>query len=443
MLSRMEAIATATDLPERLSAALAARGGNRRDGREFAPELSYGRHFGPAPPTARSAAVVALLFCRDGRWHVPLTVRHAALGKHGGQISLPGGSVDPGETSASAARRELAEELGTARSVDLVGQLRECYVYVSDFRVTPWLAVTRDEPTWQPHDREVERVVELPIETLLDPGCRGTMTIERGPLVFRAPCFRLGEDCVWGATSIILGELAGVLQSNSQRNGQFMTDSPHLAAVVFDLDGLIVNSEDVYEQADVEVLRRRGKTYNDDLRSQMMGRPTAESLRKMIDWHALEDSVELLDAERSQLRDTLLAASLAPMPGLLDLLAALEAVRIPKAIATSGHRSYAVDVLGRLDLYTRFEFVLTAEDVVHGKPAPDVYRLAAQRLSLAPSQTMVLEDSENGCRAGVAAGAFTVAVPNRHTRDHDFAGVEFVAETLADPRIRHALAVHD
>jgi pseudouridine 5'-phosphatase len=218
-----------------------------------------------------------------------------------------------------------------------------------------------------------------------------------------------------------------------------MTDSPRLAAVVFDLDGLIVNSEDVYEQADVEVLRRRGKVYNDDLRSQMMGRPTAESLRKMIDWHALEDSVELLDAERSQLRDKLLAASLAPMPGLLDLLAALEAAHVPKAIATSGHRSYAADVLGRLDLHARFEFVLTSEDVLHGKPAPDVYQLAAQRLGLAPPQTMVLEDSENGCQAGVAAGAFTVAVPNRHTRSHNFAGVQFVADTLADPRIRAAL----
>jgi len=222
-----------------------------------------------------------------------------------------------------------------------------------------------------------------------------------------------------------------------------MTDSPRLAAVVFDLDGLIVNSEDVYELADVEVLRRRGKVYDDELRSQMMGRPTAESLRKMIQWHALEDSVELLDAERSQLRDTLLEASLAPMPGLLELLGVLEAARIPKAVATSGHRACAADVLARLDLHARFEFVLTAEDVGHGKPAPDVYRLAAERLDLAPQQTMVLEDSENGCRAGVAAGAFTVAVPSRHTRSHDFAGVEFVADTLADPRIRRALAPGD
>jgi len=218
-----------------------------------------------------------------------------------------------------------------------------------------------------------------------------------------------------------------------------MQKTAKLAAVIFDLDGLIVNSEDVYEQADIEVLRRRGKEYPAELRARMMGRPTAESLRAMIEWHALEDTVEFLEAERSLLRDKLLETSLEPMPGLHELLAALERAGIPKAIATSGHRSYAADVLGRLEIHARFQFVLTSEDVARGKPAPDVYQLAAARLGLQPSETMVLEDSVNGCLAGVAAGAFTVAVPNRHTRGYEFAGVRFVAETLGDPRIREAL----
>jgi 8-oxo-dGTP pyrophosphatase MutT (NUDIX family) len=212
MPSKIEQLVKADDLPQRLAGELRNRGADRRDGERFAPELSYGRHFGPPPHDARSAAVIALLFRRDGRWHIPLTVRHAALGKHGGQISLPGGSVDAGETSADAACRELFEELGIAAAVELLGELSENYVYVSNFRVTPWLAATLAAPTWQPHDCEVERVVEMPLESLLDPGCLGTMTIERGPVVFRAPCLRLGEDCVWGATSIILGRIAGLLR---------------------------------------------------------------------------------------------------------------------------------------------------------------------------------------------------------------------------------------
>lgn len=187
-------------------------GANYRDGARFAPELSYGRHFGPAPRHARLAAVIVLLFRRDDRWHIPLTVRHATLGQHGGQISLPGGSVDAGETTADAARRELTEELGVSTAIELLGALPESYVYVSNFRVTPWLAATRATPAWQPHDREVDRVVEMPLTVLLDPACFGTFTVERGPVQFHAPCFRLGEDCVWGATSIILSQLAGLLR---------------------------------------------------------------------------------------------------------------------------------------------------------------------------------------------------------------------------------------
>ena len=70
-----------------------------------------------------------------------------------------------------------------------------------------------------------------------------------------------------------------------------------------------------------------------------------------------------------------------------------------------------------------------------GKPQPEIYQTAAARFGLPPRQVMVLEDSENGCRAAVAAGAFTVAVPSGPSRRHDFTGAQFVAETLADPRI--------
>jgi 8-oxo-dGTP pyrophosphatase MutT (NUDIX family) len=212
MEMKTETLLSADDLPQRLAAALAVAGADPGDGARFAPELSYGRHFGPAPLTARAAAVIALLFWSEGEWHIPLTVRHSALGKHAGQISLPGGSVDAGETTADAARRELSEELGIVDDFELIGELAESYVYVSNFRVTPWLAATRSRPVWQPHDREVERVVEVPLAVLVDEHYVGTFTIERGPVKFRAPCYRIGEDCVWGATSIILGQLAGLLR---------------------------------------------------------------------------------------------------------------------------------------------------------------------------------------------------------------------------------------
>jgi len=205
------------DLPARLTRALAGEGRARSAARRrLEPELSYGRHAGPAPTTARPAAVMILLYRRDGRWHLPLTVRPVTLAKHGGQISLPGGTVEPDESSHDAAVRELGEELGVAGTVEPLGQLHDCYVFASDFVVTPWVAATACEPQWRLDANEVERVVEMPLDMLLNPQAVGNMTIERGPLVFRAPCYRMGTDCVWGTTSVILGELAEALREAAQ-----------------------------------------------------------------------------------------------------------------------------------------------------------------------------------------------------------------------------------
>jgi pseudouridine 5'-phosphatase len=95
--------------------------------------------------------------------------------------------------------------------------------------------------------------------------------------------------------------------------------------------------------------------------------------------------------------------------------------------------------LGRFDFEPRFRFVLTSEDVRQGKPHPEIYLTAARRLGAEPARLMVLEDSENGCRAAVAAGAWAIAVPGEHSRDHDFRGARLVADSLADPRIYAAL----
>lgn len=206
-------IALDENLPVRLAQALAARPRWAAARRRMSPELSYGRHAGPPPADARQAAVVVLLFRRGDDWRLPLTERPATLSRHGGQISLPGGVVEPGESSSDAALRELAEELGIVGRVKLLGRLPECYVFASNFVVTPWVAATAFEPTWQPHDDEVCRVVELPLAALFDSASYDHQVIERGPLLFHAPCVRIEQACIWGATGIILEELTNVVQA--------------------------------------------------------------------------------------------------------------------------------------------------------------------------------------------------------------------------------------
>ncbi len=170
-----------------------------------------------------------------------------------------------------------------------------------------------------------------------------------------------------------------------------------------------------------------------------MGRPVVDSLRIMIDCHSLPDALEDLLCECSEVLQKLIATSLAPMPGVVELVSKLHGAHVPIAVATSGTREYADHVLSRLNLKERFQFILTAEDIHRGKPDPGDLSAGRTAIRCCAAEMMVLEDSANGCRAGVAAGAFTIAVPNRHTRNHNFTGARFVAETLADPRIPQAL----
>lgn len=220
-----------------------------------------------------------------------------------------------------------------------------------------------------------------------------------------------------------------------------MPHTARLQAAIFDLDGLMFNTEELYFDVGTELLRRRGKQLTRELLNQMMGRPNRVSLQIMIDWHGLNDTVETLQQDTDEIFAELLPKRLAPMPGLVELLNALEAAKIPKAIATSSRLSFVETVLAPFAFRPRFQFVLTSEDVEQGKPHPEIYLKAATRMSLPPSACLVLEDSENGCRAAVAAGTFAVAVPGDHSLHHDFTGAAIVADSLRDPRIYQALEI--
>jgi HAD superfamily hydrolase (TIGR01509 family) len=214
-----------------------------------------------------------------------------------------------------------------------------------------------------------------------------------------------------------------------------------LRAVAFDLDGLMFNTEQLYTHVLKELLRRREKEFTQDLVDQMMGRPARSAFGVLSSYHNLDESLEALMEESDAIFLGILEGQLAPMPGLVELLAALERGNIPKAIATSSRRSFTQRILGKFQFEPRFEFLLTGDDVTEGKPHPEIYLKAAERLAVPPADMLVLEDSQNGCRAAVAAGAFTVAVPGEHSRKHDFTGVAFIAEGLGDRRIYESLGL--
>lgn len=207
--------------------------------------------------------------------------------------------------------------------------------------------------------------------------------------------------------------------------------TPSIKAVVFDLDGLMLNTEDVFGLSGRQLLARRGLEMTDEIHRSMLGRRPNEAFQAMKDLTGITDPIDDLKQETRELFSVIAEDHLAMMPGLLELLERIETAGLPKAVATSSPRDYMENLLERFELLHRFSFALTSEDVTHGKPHPEIYLTAAARLNIQPHQMMVLEDSETGTRAASAAGAVAVSIPNEHTEQGDFSMAWMKAESLA------------
>lgn len=207
------------------------------------------------------------------------------------------------------------------------------------------------------------------------------------------------------------------------------------SAVAFDMDGLMFNTEDVYWNTASTLLRRRGCEYTPEVNNDVMGRPPRYCFEKLIEHYKLDDTWESLFDESENVFVSLLDQGFNMMPGLLPLLNFIEQNKLPKAVCTSSSQRVANEVLGRSDMKKRFDFVLAFEDVVNGKPDPEIYLKAASRFQIPPQKLLVLEDSESGCHAARDAGAFVVAVLAEHNRNFDFSHASLVVEQLDVPEV--------
>ncbi|HYQ81054.1 MAG TPA: CoA pyrophosphatase [Anaeromyxobacteraceae bacterium] len=160
----------------------------------------------------RPAAVLVPLFDKAGATHVLMTRRRADLRRHAGQISFPGGRVDPDdESTLAAALREAEEEVGLdRREVEVLGELSEQLVVVTGFRLTPWVGRVPYPYPFVPHPGEVDEIMEVPLDLLVRPGAHRTETREAFGMLHEVHFFSLGRDTIWGATARVLSELLAV-----------------------------------------------------------------------------------------------------------------------------------------------------------------------------------------------------------------------------------------
>jgi 8-oxo-dGTP pyrophosphatase MutT (NUDIX family) len=157
-------------------------------------------------------AVLVLLFRSEGRVQTVFTVRRADLRHHGGQISFPGGKREAGESLEATAVREAEEEIGLdSKSIRLMGPLTPLFIPPSRFIVYPFVAVTDQAPEFRLQEREVERILEIPLSQLWDPSTRRLESWEIDGEASEVPLFQVGEERIWGATAMITSELLAVV----------------------------------------------------------------------------------------------------------------------------------------------------------------------------------------------------------------------------------------
>ena len=206
------------------------------------------------------------------------------------------------------------------------------------------------------------------------------------------------------------------------------------AAVIFDNDGLTLDTEHTWTRAETALYARYGTQFTLDHKREMLGTSGAKSALAMERHLGQPGRGRELNVELRELVHSELAGNgVEPMPGVRELLRALRERGVPVGLATNSGREFATRALRAAGLLDNFDAVVSAEDVERPKPAPDVYLAAAAALGAEPSACVALEDSETGVAAARAAGMTVVGVPS-------FPGValdaaDLVAPSLADTRV--------
>ena len=189
-----------------------------------------------------------------------------------------------------------------------------------------------------------------------------------------------------------------------------MLTAKRLEAVLFDMDGVIVDSEPLWTEAEIQFLARRSLSYSPQLKAILMGRGSREAVAIMIEHYNLRESVEDVIEERNELVSGLFREFLQPIPYALELVKSVRNSGIKTSMASSSPKRLIELVLDKFSIAGLFDLVLSGDQVPRGKPAPDIYLTAARELGVIPVNCLVIEDAPNGVASAKAAGMSCLAI---------------------------------
>ena len=209
-----------------------------------------------------------------------------------------------------------------------------------------------------------------------------------------------------------------------------------IQVVIFDMDGLMIDSEPIQSLAFEEVIKSLGNVPQKSLNGlvQTLGITERENWIKLKSQYEIGESVDTLVALRFPVYLELLSKHIQAMPGLYDLLELLKKKQMKLAVASSSRLEIIHAALGAISCESYFDILVSGTEVKSGKPYPDIFLKVASILKVDPSVCIVLEDSENGVIAGQKAGMKVIAVKNQYTAEHDFSLANVVLGSLSEFR---------
>ncbi|MFC4597862.1 HAD family hydrolase [Cohnella hongkongensis] len=204
-------------------------------------------------------------------------------------------------------------------------------------------------------------------------------------------------------------------------------------AFIFDMDGVIIDSEPLHFEVDIETMRHLGAAITQEELERFVGMTNPEMWKIIREERSLPQTVdEIIAYQLAAKIKALRESAYTPIDGILELLNGLKSRGIPAGIASSSPRSFILEVLAKFDIASFFSCVVSGEEVHRGKPAPDVYLEAARQLGVDPRRCVVLEDSRHGIAAAKAAGMACIGYVNENSGNQDLSAADRIVRSIRE-----------
>lgn len=213
-----------------------------------------------------------------------------------------------------------------------------------------------------------------------------------------------------------------------------------MQAFIFDMDGVIIDSEPLHIAVEIETVRHFGGTISEKQLAKYMGMTNAEMWGKVRQECGLTHPVEeIISYQLTRKINALREIDMEPIEGIRELIHSLKHHKVKRAIASSSPMSFIQEVVQKFNIAQEFDLIMSGEEVNKGKPAPDIYLEAAKRLGVNPVQCVVLEDSRNGVRAAKSAGMKCIGYMNPNSGNQDLSEADLIVTSIRDIKVQNLM----